>query len=67
MNKTWGEILRDDADKNGIPPVSIWKAQEAMKKAGRSMKKPAKLAHLMLNHGRLTPEARDWLAKEYPL
>jgi hypothetical protein len=66
MGRTWGEILREDAEKAGLPHVSLWKAQEAMKKAGRSMKAPAKLAHLMLNHGRLTPEARAWLSAEYP-
>lgn len=62
---TNGDILRKQADAQGLPLTSIWKAQEGLKIAKRT-KADTALARLMLRHGRLTDEARTWIAREYP-
>ena len=63
--KTNSDILRAQADAQGIPLTSIWKAQEGLAIAKRT-KADAALARLMLRHGRLTDEARSYIAREYP-
>jgi hypothetical protein len=68
---TNGDILRAQAGKQGIPLVSIWSAQETSAGAkwrskGKNADVDAAMAALMLKHGRLTPEARNWLRREYP-
>ncbi|MDI1263878.1 MAG: hypothetical protein PS018_11535 [bacterium] len=63
--QTNGDIMRAQAERAGIPPVSIWKAKEGLTLAKKNKADKA-LARLMLNHGRLTDEARAWIAKEYP-
>lgn len=62
--KTNGDILREQAEAEGIPLTSIWKAQEGLAKARTAADKAA-LASLMLRHGRLTEEARDYIVHEY--
>lgn len=63
--KTNGDILRERAEVQGIPLVSIWKAKEGLAVAKRT-KADAALARVMLRHGRLTDEAREYVAREYP-
>ena len=63
--KTNGDIWRDRAEQAGIPLVSIWSAQDIIARAKKN-KADATFARLMLSQGRLTDEARAWLAKEYP-
>jgi hypothetical protein len=63
--KTNGEILRALAEAQGLPPTSIWSAQEGLKVAKRT-DADAALARLMIRHGRLTDEARQYIAREYP-
>lgn len=62
---TNGDILREHAEAQGIPLVSVWRAQEGLANAKRN-KADVSLARLMLRHGRLTDEARAWVAREYP-
>ena len=62
---TNGDILRAHAEKQGIPLTSIWKAQEGLKLA-RTQADKGVLARIMLRHGRLTDEARAYVAATYP-
>lgn len=62
---TWGEILRSDADKAGIPLKTLDQVQACIRKC-RKQKSDKTMARLMLNHGRMTDEARAWLSGEYP-
>jgi hypothetical protein len=67
MTLTNGDIWRAHAERLGIPRTSIWKAQEGLardKKKGDGT--DVAMARLMLRHGRLTDEARAWVAREYP-
>jgi hypothetical protein len=57
--------FHQQADIRGIPLVSIWKAEEGLKIAKRT-KADIALARLMLRHGRLTQDARQYIAREYP-
>lgn len=63
--KTNGDILRAQAAAQGIPLTSIWKAKEGLALA-KLTKADAALARLMLHHGRLTDEAREYIARQYP-
>lgn len=64
---TNGQILAMRAEVAGIPLVSIWHAQEGLARDHKRDPKIAKtMARLMLRHGRLTDEARAWVAREYP-
>ena len=63
--KTNGDIWREHAKQIGIPLVSIWNAQEALARAKKT-KADGALARIMLHHGRLTSEAREYVAREYP-
>lgn len=62
---TWGEILRSDAEKAGIPLRTLEQVQKCIAKC-RKQKSDKTMARLMLNGGRLTDEARAWLSSEYP-
>lgn len=61
--KTNGDIWRAIAEEQGIPLVSIWAAQEGLERAKKT-KADVALARLMLRHGRLTDEARAYIARE---
>jgi hypothetical protein len=65
MKKTWGEILREDADKAGRPLRTLEQIQACIAKC-RRQKSDKTMARLMLNQGRMTDEARAWLSAEYP-
>lgn len=62
---TNGDIWRARAEQVGIPPVSIWSAQDGLERAKKT-KVDGELARLMLRHGRLTDAAREYVAREYP-
>jgi hypothetical protein len=62
---TNGDIWRERAEQAGIPLVSIWSAQDGLERAKKT-KADVTLARLMLRHGRLTNEARAYVAREYP-
>lgn len=62
---TNGDQMAAEADALGLPRTSIWKAQEGLAKAKKT-NADVSLARLMLRFGRLTPEARNYVAKEYP-
>jgi hypothetical protein len=62
---TLGSILRNDADKAGIPPRTLAQVQAGIAKC-RKQKSDKTMARLMLTQGRLTDEARAWLVSEYP-
>lgn len=65
MAKTWGEIIREDAEKAGLPARTLEQVQACISKC-RKQKSDKTMARLMLNQGRMTDEARAWLAAEYP-
>ena len=60
---TNGDLLRAEADRLGIPLVSVWAAQEGFERAKKT-KADVSLASLMLRHGRLTEEARAYIARD---
>jgi hypothetical protein len=62
---TNGDLLRAEADRLGTPLVSVWAAQEGLERAKKT-KADVALASLMLRHGRLTEDARAYIAREYP-
>jgi len=62
---TNGDFWRAVAEQQGLPQTSIWKAQETLAQA-RKNKCHVEMARLMLRHGRLTEEARAYIAREYP-
>jgi hypothetical protein len=57
---TNGEILRKEADRAGIAPRTLEQVKAALEQA-RKNKCEARMAALMLAHGRLTDEARGYL------
>jgi hypothetical protein len=69
--KTNGDILRNHADKTGMPRRSLAQVQDDLARCkarakGKNINLDKSMARLMLNHGRLTDEARAWVAREYP-
>lgn len=62
---TNGQLLSAHADRMGIPLVSVWAAQDTLERCKRTKADKA-MARAMLRHGRLTDEARAWIAREYP-
>jgi hypothetical protein len=50
---------------NAPPLRTLEQVREVLAQA-KSTKADAALARLMLKHGRLTEEARDYVAREYP-
>jgi hypothetical protein len=62
---TNADALRALADAKGIPLRTLAQVQQAIQQAKRT-KADKSLARIMLRHGRMTDEAREWLAREYP-
>lgn len=64
--KTNGDLMREHADRTNPGPgrslEQVRKALAACKKQGSDVT----MARMMLRFGRMTPEARTWVAKEYP-
>lgn len=58
------DILRTDADKAGIPLRTLQQVKDGLAQA-RKNKCEARMAKLMLNHGRLTAAAREYITREY--
>lgn len=65
MSMTVGEKLREHAAESGIPVRTLQQVQSCIAKCKRQKSDKA-MARLMLNHGRMTDEARAWLSTEYP-
>lgn len=65
MSKSWGEILRADAERLDIPPRTLEQVQSCIAMCKRQ-KSDTSMARLMLTQGRLAEDAREWLAREYP-
>lgn len=63
---TRSDILRAHADAKGIPLRTLDDVKATITERKRFKQDPAKMASLMLRHGRLTDEARAWLTREYP-
>lgn len=61
---TNGDYWRAQAEKAGIPERTLAQVQEAIRLAKIEDGDEA-MARLLLRHGRLTIEARIWLAQEY--
>jgi hypothetical protein len=61
---TNGDHWRRCADQMAIPPRTLDNVKETIRLAKRQ-KADAAMARVMLKHGRLTDEARAWLASEY--
>lgn len=62
---TRGEALRTHAERSGIPVRSLEQVQQCISRCKRQKSDEA-MARLMLNHGRMTEEARAWLLMQYP-
>lgn len=63
--ETVGAMLRHDAEKAGIPLRTLADVQSTITVCKRQ-NSDATMARLMLNHGRVTEDARAWLSQEYP-
>ncbi len=63
--KTNGDIWREIAEQRGIPLRTLEQVQTTINEA-KETQADSSFARLMLRNGRLTSEAREWLAKEYP-
>lgn len=63
--ETVGDVLRADAEKAGIPLRTLAQVKACIAEC-RKQKSDKTMARLMLNAGRITDEARAWLATEYP-
>lgn len=62
---TNGDKWRDHAERMGIPLRTLDEVKAALARAKKT-KADASMARLMLKHGRLTDEARAYVASEYP-
>jgi hypothetical protein len=62
---TNGEWLREHSERKGIPLRTLSDVQETIRLCKRTNADKA-MANAMLKHGRITDEARAWLASEYP-
>jgi hypothetical protein len=62
---TVGDQLRADAEAAGIPLRTLEQIQDCIAQC-RKQKSDKTMARLMLKAGRMTDEARAWLAAEYP-
>jgi hypothetical protein len=60
--KTYGEQLRAAADRIGTPLRTVEQVRACLEKA-KQAGAYASMARLMLNHGRLTDDARDFVRK----
>lgn len=68
---TNGQILAAEADKAGIPLRTLAQVQADLaackaRARGKNAGLDQSMARLMLKAGRLTNEARSWVATEYP-
>lgn len=65
--KTNGDIQRAQAEQQGIPLRTLDDVRTCLE---RDKKKPGnvdvRMARMMLRHGRLTDEARAYVAQQYP-
>jgi hypothetical protein len=59
-----GDILRKAADEQGLPLRTLAQVKAGLEQAKKT-KADVSMARLMLNHGRLTEEAREYVAREY--
>jgi len=67
MTKTNGDILRDRAEQMGIPLRTLDDVRAALERdKAKGNGTHVSMARLMLRHGRLTDEARAYVAREYP-
>jgi len=67
MAQTHGDIWREHAKQQGIPLRTLDDVRDTLardKKKGDGT--DIAMARLMLRHGRLTDEARAYVAREYP-
>lgn len=62
---TRSTILKADADNAGIALRTLDQVHSALATA-RKTKADVAMARLMLRHGRLTDEARQYVEREYP-
>lgn len=62
---TNGERLRKQAADKGIPLRTLDNVKAALAQAKKA-DADIRMARLMLRHGRLTDEAREYVAREYP-
>lgn len=62
---TNGDLLKAVAEKSGIPVRTLDQIKAAIE-AAKKQKSDDAFARLALKAGRMTDEARAWLAKEYP-
>lgn len=58
---TYSDTLKAQADALGVPPRTLADVTKVLTKA-RKHESDASLARLLLNHGRLTDEARAFVA-----
>lgn len=63
--QTNGSFLRAQADRKGIPLRTLADVRNTLERC-KHYNADAATARLMLKHGRLTDEARAWVALEYP-
>jgi hypothetical protein len=63
--KTNGEILSEHSARKGIPLRTLADVQETLERCKRA-KADVSMARAMLHHGRLTNDARAWVALKYP-
>ena len=59
---TW---VHEAAERMGLPRRTLDQVRQGLEIAKKT-KADVALARLMLRHGRLTDEARDYVAREYP-
>lgn len=68
MTRTNADFFKEHADRMGMPLRSLGQVQDTIAHCKtRDAGCDVAAARLMLRHGRLTDEARAWVAKEYPL
>lgn len=63
--KTIGQTYREEAERRGIPAQSLTQVKQTIEQC-RRQKSDANMARLLLRHGRITENARNWLEREYP-
>jgi hypothetical protein len=68
MAKTVGDILRDDAEKAGLPLRTLEQVKTGLARAKKTGgdKCENRMARMMLRYGRLTDEAILYVGDNYP-
>jgi hypothetical protein len=69
MTITLGDVLRQEADAAGRPLKTLKEVEECLDACKKSKPKGTvdiKMARMMLRYGRMTAEAREYVAREYP-